>query len=198
MRISFWGLPKFTCFHKTLKSISVCKSRNYRNSASRWGSLGTSYKSIMIAVRGFRLGRVIVPFLRRKPHVFPQVRVTMNLKPFDVLLDNKLSVIRWYLFCFLLVLCWRGKMTSASRSSLRSFHIYRKQMEDRNVRFYIKRKGQYSTIAFCVNLAQLFILSYLTTRSKMFPSKNTRALICFSSTIDENTNTIHLIEGFVF
>ena len=32
----------------------------------------------------------------------------------------------------------------------------------------------------------------------MFPSKNTRALICFSSTIDENTDTVHLIEGFVF
>ena len=32
----------------------------------------------------------------------------------------------------------------------------------------------------------------------MFPSKNTYALICFSSTIDENTDTVHLIEGFVF
>ena len=32
----------------------------------------------------------------------------------------------------------------------------------------------------------------------MFPSKNTRALICFSSIIDENTDTVHLIEGFVF
>ena len=62
----------------------------------------------------------------------------------------------------------------------------------------MKRKGLYSTIAFCVNLAQLFILSYLTTPWKMFPSKNTRALICFSSTIDKNTDTIYLIEGFVF
>ena len=32
----------------------------------------------------------------------------------------------------------------------------------------------------------------------MFPSKNTHALICFSSTIDENIDTVHLIEGFVF
>ena len=32
----------------------------------------------------------------------------------------------------------------------------------------------------------------------VFPFKNTRALFCFSSTIDENTNTVHLIERFVF
>ena len=32
----------------------------------------------------------------------------------------------------------------------------------------------------------------------MFPFKNTHALICFSSTIDENTDTVYLIEGFVF
>ena len=32
----------------------------------------------------------------------------------------------------------------------------------------------------------------------MFRFKDTRALICFSSTIDENTETVHLIEGFVF
>ena len=30
----FWGLPKLSCFHKTLKSISVCKSWNYCTSAS--------------------------------------------------------------------------------------------------------------------------------------------------------------------
>ena len=36
-------------------------------------------------------------------------------------------------------------------------------MEDGNVRFPMKRKGQYSRITFCVNLAQLFSLSYLTT-----------------------------------
>ena len=30
------------------------------------------------------------------------------------------------------------------------------------------------------------------------PFENTRALFCFSSTIDENTDTAHLIEGFVF
>ena len=32
----------------------------------------------------------------------------------------------------------------------------------------------------------------------MFSSKNTRALICFSSAIAENTDTIHLIEEFIF
>ena len=32
----------------------------------------------------------------------------------------------------------------------------------------------------------------------VFPFKITRALFCFSSTIDENTNTVHLIERFVF
>ena len=32
----------------------------------------------------------------------------------------------------------------------------------------------------------------------MLSSKNTRALICFSSTTDENADTVHLIEGFVF
>ena len=31
----------------------------------------------------------------------------------------------------------------------------------------------------------------------MFPSKNTHCLICFSSTIDENNDPVHLIEGFV-
>ena len=71
-------------------------------------------------------------------------------------------------------------------------------MEDGNVSFYMKRKGQFSTTAFCVNLAQLFILSYLTTTRKMFPSKNTRTLICFGSAIDEYTGTAHLIERFVF
>ena len=37
------------------------------------------------------------------------------------------------------------------------------EIEDGNVRFFKKRKRQWSRIAFCVNLAQLFILSYLTT-----------------------------------
>ena len=37
------------------------------------------------------------------------------------------------------------------------------QMEGGNVRFSMKRKRQYSRIAFCVKIPQLFILSYLTT-----------------------------------
>ena len=150
------------------------------------------------AVLGFCVGRVVVPFLRRRPQVLPRVGVIMIVKQFDVLLNNKLSVIRWYLFCFLLVFCWRGNMTNTSSSFLRSFHIYRKLNGRRECKVYMKRKGQYSTIALCLNLAQLFIFSYLTTPWKMSPSKNTRALICFSSTIDENADTVHLIEGFVF
>ena len=100
-------------------------------------------------------------------------------------------------------------------------------MEGGNVRFSMKRKGQYtahvffcefceifkkkfflehiratiseySRIEFCVNIAQLIILSYPTTPRKMFPFKNTRAILSFSSTIDGNTDTVHLIEGFVF
>ena len=100
-------------------------------------------------------------------------------------------------------------------------------MEDGNVRFSMKRKGQYaahvfscefckifkktyfsehvrttvsehSRIEFFVNIAQLSILSYPTTPRKMFPFKNTHALFSFSSTIDGNTDTVHLIEGFVF
>ena len=100
-------------------------------------------------------------------------------------------------------------------------------MEDVSVRFSMKRKGQYtahvfscefceifkktffsehvratvseySRIEFCVNMAQLIILSYPTTPQKMFPFKSTRALFYFSSTIDGNTDTVQLIEGFVF
>ena len=32
----------------------------------------------------------------------------------------------------------------------------------------------------------------------MFPSKKARVLICFSSTIDENTETVNLIQVFIF
>ena len=38
----------------------------------------------------------------------------------------------------------------------------------------------------------------LLRREQKFPSKKTHALICFSSTIDKNTDTVHLIKGFVF
>ena len=70
------------------------------------------------------------------------------------------------------------------------------EMEGGNLRLYMKRKRQHSRIAFCMNLAQLFILSYLATPWMMFPFKNSRALFCFSSTTDEHTDTVHLIEGF--
>ena len=100
-------------------------------------------------------------------------------------------------------------------------------MEDGNVRFSMKRKGQYtahvfscefceifkntffaehvratvseySRIEFRVNIAQRILLSYPTTLRKMLPFKNTRALFSFSWTIDGNTDTVHLIKGFVF
>ena len=87
-------------------------------------------------------------------------------------------------------------------------------MDDGKVRFSMKRKGQYTThvfscefceifkniffaehvwvtvsqyrrIAFCVNIAQLIILSYPTVRRKMFAFKNTRALFSFSSLLME-------------
>ena len=75
------------------------------------------------------------------------------------------------------------------------------EMEDVNVRFSIRRKGQYSRIVFCVKITQLFILSYLTTllqKLLLYPFLETRPLFIFSSSIDENTDTVHLIEVFVF
>ena len=91
---------------------------------------------------------------------------------------------------YLLVFCWRGKMTNTSSILLYTSIFIGNEMEDGNVRFSIKSKGQYSRIAFCMNLAQLFIRSYITALWNMFPFKNTRALFCFSSTIDENTDTV--------
>ena len=54
---------------------------------------------MLSTVLGFDEGSV-VSFLRRRSQVFSRVGVIMNLKRSDVLLDNKLSVIRWYLFLF--------------------------------------------------------------------------------------------------
>ena len=120
-------------------------------------------------VLGFPEGRVIVPFLRRRPQVFPRVKVIMNLKRLVVLLDNVFSCE----FC----------------------EIFKKTFFSEHVRATV---SEYSRIEFCVNIAQLIILSYPTTPRKMFPFKNTRAILSFSSTIDGNTDTVHLIEGFVF
>ena len=150
----------------------------------------------------------------------------MNLKRL-ILLDNNLSVKRLYLFCFLLAFCLEEKMTNTINSSLRSFHIYRKWYGRRECKVPYEEEGtvystcvflwilwnfqedlfsehvratvsEYSRIEFCVNMAQLIILSYPTTPQKMFPFKSTRALFYFSSTIDGNTDTVQLIEGFVF
>ena len=67
-------------------------------------------------------------------------------------------------------------MTKTSSSSPRSSIFIGNEMEDENLRLSMKRKGQYSRIAFCMNLVQLFILSYLTMLRMMFSFKNTRAL----------------------
>ena len=120
-------------------------------------------------VLGFPEGRIIVPFLRRRPQVFPRVKVIMNLKRLAVLLDNVFSCE----FC----------------------EIFKKTFFSEHVRATV---SEYSRIEFCVNIAQLIILSYPATPRKMFLFKNTRALFYFSSTIDGNTDTVHLIEGFVF
>ena len=120
-------------------------------------------------VLGFPEGRIIVPFLRRRPQVFPRVKVIMNLKRLAVLLDNVFS-------------CEFSE-------------IFKKTFFSEHVRATV---SEYSRIEFCVNIAQLIILSYPTTPRKMFPFKNTRAILSFSSTIDGNTDTVHLIEGFVF
>ena len=160
--------------------------------------------------------------MRQRPPIFPRVKVIINLKRLVVLLDNKFSVIRLYVFCFLLAFCLRGKMTNAISSSLRSFHIYRKWNGRWEWKVLYEEEGtvnstcvflwvlwnfqehvgaaisEYSRIEFCVNIVQLIILSYPTTPRKMFPFKNTCALFSFSSTIDGNTDTAHLIEGFVF
>ena len=58
---------------------------------------------------------------------FPRVRVIKNFWRFDVLFDKKRSIIRLYLFFYLLVFSWRAKMTNTSSSSLRSLHIFRKE-----------------------------------------------------------------------
>ena len=57
---------------------------------------------MLSTVLDFPKGRVIVPFMRPRPQVFSRVEVLMNLKRFDVLLDNKLSARRLCLslFCF--------------------------------------------------------------------------------------------------
>ena len=64
------------------------------------------------------------------------------------------------------------------------------EMEDKNVKFSMKWKGQYSRIVFFAKITQLFIPLYLTTPSKMLliPIWNTCALLWFSLTIDENTD----------
>ena len=81
---------------------------------------------------------------------FPTGLSHYELKAFDVLLDNKLFVIRWNLFwVFLIVFCWRGKITNTSSSSLRSFYTYRKLNRRRECKV-LYEEGQYSRIAFCV------------------------------------------------
>ena len=68
-------------------------------------------------------------------------------------------------------------------------------MEDGNVRFSMKRKTEV-----CVNITQLSLISYLIERGKCYSLSllKTPVLYCFSSTIDENTDAVHLVECFIF
>ena len=70
-------------------------------------------------------------------------------------------------------------------------------MEDGNVRFSMERKGQCSRILFCVKITQFFICHQHSERCYCIPFQKTRALFYFSSTADENTDTVLLIEEFV-
>ena len=74
---------------------------------------------------------------------------------------------------------------------LHPFIFIGNEMEDGNVRLSMKRKGQRGRTEFCVNFAQLFTFSYLTKLWKMLSFKNTSTLFFFSSTIGQNTNTVH-------
>ena len=65
------------------------------------------------------------------------------------------------------------------------------EMEYGNARFSKRMKGHFSRIAFCITKN-----SVKNVIAVLF--KNTHVLFCFNSTIDENTDTVHLIEGFVF
>ena len=150
-------------------------------------------------VLGFPEGRVIAPFLRQRPQVFPRVKVIMNLKRLVVLLYSKLSVIRLYLFFFYffwLAFCFRGKMTNTISSSLRSFNIYRKWNGRREFKVLYEEEGTvYSTCVF------LWIL--WNFQEDLF-SEHVRATVSeysrieFYLKIDGNSDTVHLIEGFVF
>ena len=61
-------------------------------------------------------------FCDRGHRFFPWDEVIMKLKQFDVFFDSKL---RLHLFFFLLVFCWKAKMTNTSSTSRRSLHISR-------------------------------------------------------------------------
>ena len=140
-----------------------------------------TFKALLSTVLGFHEGRVIVPFLWRRSQVSLRFGFIMNLKRFDVFLDNKLSIIRFYLFwVFCLFFIEEKRWPIRVVVPLDPSIFIGNEMEDRYVRFSMKRKGEYSRIPFCVNLSQLFFLSHLTTPWKMFSFKNTLALLCFS------------------
>ena len=74
-------------------------------------------------------------------------------------------------------------------------------MKDGNVRILYEEEGtvQQDSI-FRENNSELHpFISYNTLKLYYcIPFQNIGALICFSSTIDENPDTVHLIEEFVF
>ena len=53
-------------------------------------------------------------------------------------------------------------------------------MKDGNVRFSMKKKGQYTRIAFSVKITQIFILSYLTTLLNCISVSLFRTLVLYS------------------
>ena len=84
-------------------------------------------------------------------------------------------------------------MTNRSSSSLRYIHIIRKKKYRKSKQVSLRKsseqRGNYKWGNF--SSSSFHILQHSE-------NKNHRALFCFSSSIDENTDTIHLIEGFVF
>lgn len=80
---------------------------------------------MLSAVLGFAAGRVIVPFLRRTHKFFPQVDVIMNIIRFDVLLNNKVSIINFVFLVFFgfianFLLKSKDDSTNTNSSSLKS------------------------------------------------------------------------------
>ena len=147
-------------------------------------------------VLGFPEGRVIAPFLRQRPQVFPRIKVLMNLKRLVVLLYSKLSVIRLYLFFFGLLFVLEEKWPIRLVVLLDPSIFIGNKMEDGNVRFSMKRKGQYTAHVFSCEFCEIFKKTFFSEHVRATVSEYSRIEFCLK--IDGNSDTVHLIEGFVF